>query len=64
MQGELNPIIIWPHQENSQMDTQGVFGRAPDSCRNVSNSDSLKKRFWWWIGITLGNHLAGRFRSS
>ena len=45
MQGELNPIIIWPHQENSQMDTQGVFGRAPDSCRNVSNSDSLKKRF-------------------
>jgi len=50
MQGELNPIIIWPHQENNQIqkheqDTQGAFGRAQYSCRNVSNSDSLKKRF-------------------
>ena len=33
MQGELNPIIIWPHQENNQIqkheqDTQGAFGRG------------------------------------
>ena len=45
------------------VESKVAFGRDPDSPRNASDPDSLKKRFMWWIRITLWDRLFGRLGS-